>query len=353
MGKKGGSAPSPDPRIGEAAIMSAEIGQDYLDFMSEQAAISNQWAADDRARYRGVFEPLQDEYIRDAQAGPDYSEVRGDVRRAGADATRQFSLAQGQEERRLAASGVDPASGRSREAARRSELTEALGTTGARNTTRLTQRNRAEDKNDAEQANAINMGSGLAVNPATSLGLSNSAQGQGFQGAMQGQQQMGSLLNTQYQQQLQAWQGNQAQSASLWGGIGNLAGLALSNPAIFPSSKDYKENKRPARGVLDALKKMPVEEWRYKKGIADEGQHIGPYAEDFQDATGRGDGKTIPVQDMMGVTMGAVQELADKVDRLESGGKARKRPASRGVIAERAPEKMSAGPTPRSIAGAA
>jgi hypothetical protein len=342
----GGSAPDPDPNIGKAAMKSAQIGEDYLGFMKEQAAVSNRWAADDRERYKTVFEPMQDQYITDAMAGPDYSEVDAAVERAGADARRQFSLAQGQEERRLAASGVNPAAGRSTEATRRSELTEALGTTGARNTTRLQQRNRAEDKNDAEVANAINMGSGMAVNPATSLGLSNNATSQGFSGAMQGYGQQGQMLNTQYNQQLQTWKADQQQSSSMMGGLGSVAGLGMS---LAMSSKDYKEDKRPARGVLEVANSMPVEEWSYKDGIADEGRHIGPYAEDFQAATGKGDGKTIPMQDMMGVTLGAVQELSRKVDKLEGG----KGPKKRSVMDREMTEGMQTGPAPRSIAGAA
>jgi len=350
MGKKGGNAPRPDPKIGEAALKSANIGEDYRALTRSQADISNKWADLDRARYKTVFEPLQDEYISEAMAGPDYSEVNDAVTRAGADATRQFDLAQGQSERRLASMGVNPAAGRSQEASRRSELTEALGTAGARNTTRLTERDQAEAKNDAEVANAINMGSGLAVNPATSLGLSNSANSSGFQGAMKGYGQQGQLLNTQYQQQMQSYQADQAASNSLWSGVGSLAGLGIS---MMASSKDYKEDKRPARGVLDTLKSMPVEEWKYKKGIADEGQHIGPYAEDFHAATGRGDGKSIPLQDAIGVTMGAVQELSEKVDRLAAGGKGKGKPkAGRGVVDAAPPDAMQAGPTPRSIAEA-
>lgn len=339
----GGSAPAPDPNVGIAALKSAEIGEDYLAFMRSQADISNAWAEDDRARYKTVFEPLQDEYIAEAQAGPDYDGVSAAVDRAGADARRQFSLAQGQEERRLAASGVNPASGRSTEATRRSELTEALGVAGARNTTRLTERQRAEAEADAMQTNAINMGSGLAVNPATSLGMSNSANSSGFQGAMQGYGQQGQLLNQDYRNRLSAWQADQASSNSMWGGIGSIAGLGMS---LAMSSKDYKEDKRPARGVLDAVKEMPVEQWKYKDGIADGGHHVGPYAEDFHAATGKGDGKTIPLQDAIGVTMGAVQELADKVDKLE-GKKATKR-KSRGVKSNTGPN-TGAGPSPRSI----
>jgi len=313
MGKGGSSAPSPDPNIGKAAMLSAETGQDFLSFMRDQAQISNEWADTDRARQQQVFVPLQDEYIAEAQKGPDYTKVAGDVRRSAADVTTAFDSAQQQQQRRLASMGVNPASGRSQESVQRGETSQALASAGAMNQTRLASRQRAEAESDMRKTNAINLGSGLAVNPATSLSLSNGATSSGFQGAMQGLNQQGNLLNTQYQQQMQTYQAEQAQQASLWGGIGSIAGLGVS----LLSSKDAKEEKRPVRGVLDAVREMPVEAWKYKKGAGDEGHHVGPYAEDFHAATGMGDGRSIPLQDIMGMTLGAVQELAEKVDDME------------------------------------
>lgn len=319
MGKSG-SAPEADPRIGEAAMMSAKTGVDYLDFMRSQAAISNTWADEDRARYKNTFEPLQDAYIAEAQRGPDYGKVAGDVRRAGADVSMAFAGAQGQADRRLAARGVTPGSGAAMGNSRRMQVDQALATAGAQNNTRLASRGQAEAKADLKQSNAINIGSGLAVNPGTSLGIGSNAMSSGFQGAMQGYGQQGRLLNTQYQQQLQSWQANQAQSASMWGGVGNIVGGLFAM-----SSEDYKTGKTPARGALKAVKAMPAKEYRYKPGIEDGGsaQHVGPMAEDFHAATGAGDGKTIPLQDAVGVTMGAVQELSDKVDALskQMGGR--------------------------------
>ncbi|WP_296763696.1 tail fiber domain-containing protein [Sediminimonas sp.] len=323
MGKP--SPPKPDKRIGEAALKSAAIGEDYLAFMKDQAAITNDWAAEDRSRYRSVFQPLQDEYIADSQGGPDYGKVAGDARRAKATAAHQFNAAQGQQERRLASMGVDPRSGRFGSATRSSELAEAAATAGAANDTRLKSRAMAENKSDTMKANAINMGSGMAVNPGTSMGLSNAASGAGFQGAMQGQRQKGSLLNTQYQQQMQQYNAQMSQSSSLWGGLGSLAGLALT------SSKDAKTNKKPVeRSLLKAVEKMPVEEWDYKPGEGDGGSHVGAYAEDFKAATGKGDGRSINVVDALGVTMGAVQELSQKVDKI-GNGKTRRKPKSRSI----------------------
>ena len=60
--------PKSDPAIGQAAAKSAQTGQDYLEFMKGQSGITNQWAAEDRARYKNTFQPLQDKYIADAAA---------------------------------------------------------------------------------------------------------------------------------------------------------------------------------------------------------------------------------------------------------------------------------------------
>lgn len=311
MGKYG-SAPKPDKRMGEAAMLSAQTGQDFLAFMRDQAAVTNDWAETDRGRQQSVFVPLQDDYIERAQQGPDYDAVAGDVRRAAADVTNAFEGAQGQEQRRLSAMGVNPASGRGLEATRRSEMSQALATAGAKNSTRLSSRARAEAQDEARRANAINLGSGLAVNPATSMGLSNGATGAGFSGAMQGYGQQASILGDEWRGRMAAWQTDQANSASMWGGLGSVVGLGVS----MLSSKELKEDKRQVRGALEAVREMPVEEWSYKKGVADEGRHIGPYAEDFHKATGKGDGRSIPIQDLLGVTTAAVQELAAKVDDL-------------------------------------
>ena len=65
MGKR--STPAPDPGIAQAAAASAANGAEYLNFMKSQAAITNGWAAEDRARYTNTFQPMQDKFIADAQ----------------------------------------------------------------------------------------------------------------------------------------------------------------------------------------------------------------------------------------------------------------------------------------------
>lgn len=357
-GGKGGSAPAPDPNIGYAALLQAQTGEKWLAFAEEQFAVgnerqkgidaltnqvtqaqldtmnqSNSWAKEDRGRYKSVFQPMEDKFIDEANnwdsaARQDKmaAEAKADVL-ASADQQRQAST------RQLSAMGINPASGRFAGVNRAGETATALNAAGAQNQARNTVRTQGM----ALRADAINMGKGMAsqASGAAGLGLNagNSATGnaanannqwranqgvmtQGYQGAMQGYAGQASTLNSLYGNQLQGWnaqqQLNSANAAGLMSGIGTMAGLGI---AAF-SSKDYKEDKRPIDGALDAVNSMPVERWKYKDGISDGGEHIGPYAEDFQKATGAGDGKTINLVDGMGITMKAVQELSEKVDKL-------------------------------------
>lgn len=332
----GSSAPSPDKNVGRAALMSAETGREFLDFMRGQSTVSNRWAEEDRARSMDVFRPVEDSYIaanRDATA--DYEGVERDVRMAQADVRQQFDVSRDMRERDMARMGVDPSSGRWQDDSRKTGLTEALAHAGVSNATRLRGRDVAEAEAEQKQLNVINMGKGLAVNPATSLGLSNSAGQAGFSGAMRGYNQQGSMLNADYRNRLAGWQADQQSNNSLWSGLGSVAGFALSSGML--SSKDYKEDRRPARDVLEAVREMPVDTYRYKEGIADGGAapHVGPMAEDFHAATGQGDGRSIPVQDMLGLLTGAVQELDAKVEAM-AGGKSKAPPRRRPEITSEA-----------------
>lgn len=358
MFKKGSSSsPSPDPNIGKAAMKQAELGESWLNFAQEQFKVSNerqkeqdvlanqvtqqqldaskqaqQWATEDRDRYNNTFKPLEDQFIDKAQNWDSAERQAQQAAEAKADVLNNASQQRQATERNMASMGVDPTSGRYAGVERSGENATALAAAGAENNARNTVRNQALSL----QADAVNMGKGLAVNPASSLGLSTSAgsaamqttagnnaqaaglssiMGQGYQAAMTGYGNQANTLNQQYQNQLNAWQANQQQSNSLWGGLGSLAGMGL----MAFSSKEFKEDKRPATGSLEAVRRMPVGEWKYKDGIADGGEHIGPYAEDFQAATGKGNGKMINLMDAVGVTMGAVQQLDKKVDALAKG----------------------------------
>jgi len=362
-GKGGGgsSAPSPDPQIGQAALMQAQTGQQWLDFAKEQFAVGNERQKgideltnqvtgaqlesmkDSNARseemwnrYQTVFKPEQDRYIKEARDLDSEQRQQEVAAEAKATVIGNAAAAQQQNQRQMASMGVSPTSGRFAGIERANSTTTALGAAGAQNQAR----NQVRAQGLALQEGIANMGQGATSTSAQQVGLglnsgnsatgnmnaanaqwqgNNQIMGQGFSGAMQGYAGQASTLNSLYGNQLNAWnaqqQANSASSAGLMSGIGQLVG---SGAALYMmSSKDAKENKRPVEGsALEAVEQMPVEQWKYKDGMGDGGEHIGPYAEDFQAATGKGDGATIPVVDAIGVTMKAVQELNQKVDKI-------------------------------------
>lgn len=356
MFKKGGTTVKSDPNVGKAAMKQAELGEEFLQFTKDQYKISNArqkeqdkisnqvtqqqldaskqaqgWASQDRDRYQNTFVPLQNEFIQQAQNWDSPERQAQQAAEAKADVLTNASQQRAATQRQQAGMGVSPTSGRYAGVDRAAEGATTLAAAGAQNSARNTVRNQAMSL----KGDAINLGSGLGVNPATSLGLSsstasagygttasNNAQaaglgsvvGSGYQGAMNGYGQQASILNQQFQNNLAAQNASNQASSSLWGGLGSLAGMGM----MAFSSKELKEDKTPIAdgAALDAVNSMPVEEWKYKDGVSDGGQHIGPYAEDFQRATGKGDGRMINMMDSLGLTMKAVQDLSKKVDKL-------------------------------------
>jgi len=311
----GSSAPKPDPKMGEAALLSAQTGQDMLAWMRDQAEITNAWADEDRARYQNVFQPLEDQYIAEAQAYDTPGRRSARANAAAADVRQAFDTQADIRRRDQMRYGVRPDSGAFREAERRTGNEEALAVAGARN---LSNR-RVEAEGRELKANAVNMGRGLGVNPATSMSLSNNAGGSGFQGAMSGYGQQANILNQDFQNRMSSWQSNMGGLQGLMSGVG----MALGASGILPlSSKEAKTDKEPLPdgAALGAVKEMPGEKWRYKEGQGyDQGaaEHVGPYAEDFTAETGSGDGQRLNVADAVGVALGAIKDLAKEVDQLK------------------------------------
>jgi len=76
------------------------------------------------------------------------------------------------------------------------------------------------------------------------------------------------------------------------------------------SSRSFKEDLRPVNSsrVLQDVLDLPVYRWRYKG--SDEGDHMGPVAEDFFDAFELGkDERYISGVDGDGAALGAIQGL--------------------------------------------
>jgi hypothetical protein len=353
----GGSAPAPDPQIGQAALANAQTGKDWLSFAkdayatqtarqvpidaianaSAQQALTtsqtqSQWATQAHDRYVNEYQPAQDSYLNTAENWDSAAKETEAAGAAKADVATNAASQMGANDRAMSAMGVNPASGRWAGVNRATDLSTAINEAGAETGARNNIKSQALNL----QANAINMGNGLPAqsNASTGLGLNagtsaengllganqqmlgaSSIMNQGFQGQMQGYANEGNMLQNQYNSQLQAYEFQQQQSAqqsaSMMSGVGSILGM-------FMSSKKFKTGRKIATGSVEKIKAMPVQTYKYKTGIADGGaqQHIGPMAEDFQKATGTGNGQTISAQDAIGLTMGAVQELAGKVDAI-------------------------------------
>lgn len=352
----------------EAAKRQFALSDKQLEIATDQ----HNWAVADRDRYENVFLPVEDDFI-DRATGYDSEERQAEVAaEARADVQRQTDIGRQQAQRQMSAMGLNPNSGRFAGIDRAAEMEAALAGAGAANMAR----NQVRDKGLALKADVANMGRGLPAQSAqaASIGLgagqasassagmavgsmgapaatlqgigagygqasgtlgaasatlgsalgaagmanqnfmqSQNIMGAGFNQAMQGVSNQANILNQQYNSQLNAWsmqqQADAANSAGIFGAIGTGIGLAFS-------SKDFKEDRKPAKGALDKINKLQIDNYKYKEGIADEGKHVGPMAEDFQRVTGVGDGKTIAHQDSIGLTMKAVQELDDKVDKI-------------------------------------
>jgi hypothetical protein len=242
-GKGGSSAPLPDPAIGQAALQNVQLGKDWLDFANQQfkegnirqadldaltkrvtesqlAAqdTSNKWAAEDRDRYKSVFQPLQDAYI---DKGKRYASAENQGKNAAeavADVNQGAAQARAASTRNMAAMGITPSSGRFEGISRAQETLNGLSAAGAVNTARQQTR----DKGDAMLADAINMGNWRA-----NQGVMQS----GFQGAMGGYSSGAGILNQQYGNRLNAWgmqqQANAQSAGGLISGIGQLAGAGI------------------------------------------------------------------------------------------------------------------------------
>jgi len=359
MGKGGSSAPAPDPNIGKAALKQAETGEQWLSFAKDAFKVSTErqadldaltkqvteqqlgiagdqaaWARSDRERYETKFKPVEDQFVEEATNYATPEKQAEAAAEAKADVQTAAAAARDQSNRTAAAMGINPASGRYAGLDRASEMGTALATAGAANTARQ----QVRDKGLALKADVANLGRGLPAQSAqaASLGLgagssavglnqgtnaqflaSTDIMGSGYKGAMAGYGGMGQTLNQQYSTQVAAWDAQQradaANSAGIGSAIGGLAGLFFSDENLKTDKTELPEGT-----ALEAVMEMPVEEWTYKPGVADEGRHVGPYAQDFQAATGKGDGHMIAGQDAIGITMAAVQDLNTKVDKIAS-----------------------------------
>lgn len=106
--------------------------------------------------------------------------------------------------------------------------------------------------------------------------------------------------------------------------LGNVLGGLSSIAGIFSmfSDESYKEDREPqdAEEILAILEGLPIDRYRYTKEgqrrSGDDGrQRLGPMAQDWAKGFG-GDGKTIPMPQMAGVILSALQGLSKRTHEI-------------------------------------
>ncbi len=249
--------------ISDRVINDAFARQDKLD-----AA-----AAEDRARYQQVFQPLEDRLVQEAQdyASPARMEQRAGSAMAGV--SQQFQLARTAAQDRLESFGIDPSQTRAGALDLGTRIEEAKARAGAGNMSR----EQTEATARALRSEAINVGRGYPGQSAQSYALAGqsgqlaggtgfgnvqsgaSTMGTGLQWGAAGNQALtgaGNLMKTGYDQLLDRYKLNNAEKnqPSGWGTALGLAG-GIGMAALGAPSTSFLGSLFPKRyaggGMID------------------------------------------------------------------------------------------------------
>ena len=201
------------------------------------------WAKKDRARYEGVYQPIEDNLIQDFQSYGTPERLARNRGRAMADVASSFDAQRRNALQRLESFGVDPSQTRNAalDVAMRTQQGAAMAA-AATNSTRID-----EDKARALRADAINIGRGMPSQVAQSYGQSVAAGSQAMGGAnstfgtsagamgnptswgqmgQAGYTGAGNMQTQGFQNQMSAYNAQQQANASMMSGIGSAVGMA-------------------------------------------------------------------------------------------------------------------------------
>lgn len=208
------------------------------------------------------------------------------------------------------AQGARAAKRDAQRAADRSKASFARRTEGAA----LTARQAKAAKSVQSLNRAVTVADAGVASRRTSYGAQRAAQGAGagFSDQIFGQQMaaLAGLGNAEGQRQQLEEQRRADKKRSRNSMIGSVIGIV---GGIFSEEK-YKDKVEEAPSLLEKLKDVRIDKWRYK---GSKPEHIGPYAEEFNKTFGVGSHRdAIDVISMLGVTLGSIKELNEKVDSL-------------------------------------
>lgn len=235
--------------------------------------LDKQTADADRARerYQTLFEPLEEQLAQDAQDYSTPERMEYEAGKAEADVAAQFNQARQTAQQRLEAFGVDPSQTRAGALDLGTRVAEAAAQASAGNQARTQTENigralRSEAINVGRgypgQIQASTAGAGSSGNQATNTGLATTASGAQTMGTGLGWQQMGNqaigtwgnILNTGFNNQLDAWKAEQ-QSSSGWGsllgtGLGLLSGFEEGGAIPEPGGQMLDPSMSPSGGAI-------------------------------------------------------------------------------------------------------
>ncbi len=220
-----------------------ELLQTVLGPQLEAQANQADWAVKDRARYENVYQPLEDNLIKDFQEYGSEERLGRNRGRAMADVASSFDAQRRNALQRLESFGVDPSQTRNAalDVSMRTQQGAAMAA-AATNSQRID-----EDKARALRADAINIGRGMPSQVAQSYGQSVAAGSQAMGGAnstfgtsanaigspgsfaalgQQGMQGAGNMQSQGFQNQMSAYNAQQQANASMMSGIGSAVGMA-------------------------------------------------------------------------------------------------------------------------------
>ena len=104
------------------------------------------------------------------------------------------------------------------------------------------------------------------------------------------------------------------EDASKVNDIGNvIMGIAMFSSRTFKHSMTPLDNQE----ILDSMMELDVEKWKYN---GEDQEHIGCYAEDFNERFGNPEEKTISVIDIVGVLMASIQAQQKQIEELKEKG---------------------------------
>lgn len=270
----GGSAPAPDPLVGQAALENAKLSKealawykdvytnDLLPMQREQNAMNRQlvdrylanmdqqqqFAQEQKAYYEKTFKPIEEKMAKDAMEYDSEGNIQRRSGIAAANVAQQFSNAQQETARNLSRYGLNPNSSAFAQTNERLMRESALGRAGAATGAAFD----TMDRGIALRAGAANFGrnmpntasnfysnanqSGANATNASATNMNSAIQagnfaGQGYNTAIQGNQSAGNLMLGEFQGRMQGYQADQQARGAMWQGIGTAAGLAISKLA--------------------------------------------------------------------------------------------------------------------------